>query len=587
MSEWPDDEFFPMEEISFDDRDAYEDPVASEPPLRERSVETIRRVLACTSGLEPNDAQPILDRVKASGLVLSRIDKTHRFTIEAVLELLEHEVSVLGAGVLDLNDLPVLPEYSDDVHREVAAIRTTTDLPTDPHALWQDLVESVQREVAREKAAVFLHTLAEKKPVSEQMKAHRALAETPPTTKKSVSRERRAVNARTYIDDFHVASAGRPTRRYSCGLPTLDRSYTPSNEPIGLVGAGEFIVVMGPTGTGKTSFSYAITSALVQDMINQGEDEAMQIVFHTEEATIDKIRGFRMDVGQRFAHLSKNLVVDAVGTSRTRMAEVIYDLVIDAEEWSRTTGRPIADKLPRVVQLDYIQSIAESADEKTETAMTAEFLLRGVCAWNPEEMKKFSGVDFREYAGMAWPKGMEMHRVGVIAYAQLVKVDDASLYYRESKDGHKGSVKSDFALLNDRDEPFWDIREGDLRLFGKNQMRGSGIIAQNANAILILHRSVPLTPAVVGADGREHLADMRARILFDKARSGTKRPYAPMRFDRQFDGPKAQYFDELAEKAIAEGILTADHVDLDTYMNPGDPILPRRPRVNPLATFVY
>jgi hypothetical protein len=317
--------------------------------------------------------------------------------------------------------------------------------------------------------------------------------------------------------------------------------------------------------------------------MNWGLDEAYQVVFHTEEESIDKLRGFRMDANQRFHHLADNVVIDAIGTSRKRMAETLYDLVIQADEWSRHTKRPIIEKLPYIVQVDYLQSIQEAGEDQTlATAITAEFLLRGVVAWNPDEMAKFSGVNFREYAGMAWPSGMEQHRVAVVAYAQLVKISDETLYY---KAGKRGVQLSDFALLDDRDEPMWDVREGDLRLFGKNQMRGSGIISQNAHAILILHRSVPYSnPARKHPDGL-HLVDTRARILFDKSRSGSQLSYAPMRFDVQSNGFRAQFFDELAERAIEVGKLTS--FDQVNYTSVGDPILPQRPRHDPLDAFRY
>jgi hypothetical protein len=177
---------------------------------------------------------------------------------------------------------------------------------------------------------------------------------------------------------------------------------------------------------------------------------------------------------------------------------------------------------------------------------------------------------------------MEHHRIAVVAYAQLVKVDDESLYY---KSGKRNIQVSDFAILDEKDQPLWDVREGDLRLFGKNQMRGSGIIAQNAHAIVILHRSVPYNnPSKKDDNGKSHLSDTRARILFVKARTGSTMAYAPMRFDVQSTQLRAQYYDELAERAIQAGILK----NFDpTYQESGDPILPIRESVNPLEEYRY
>lgn len=552
-------------------------------PLHVRVRRTLREALSATHRMDPDSAMQLIGRIESSTRVLAHLDEDTRDTYVGVLEVLSHESGVLETGKLDLFHLPVSSEYSPAVRSELDAISACVgrSTPEDPHAEWADLVETVQRAHARRQAAKFLDAIDAKRPVVELMEAHRKIE--PPTTRKAVSRERAAKTAREVADEARAATAGRSQYRFSSGLPTLDRGYTGTGEQLGFVSLGTFNVVMGPTGTGKTSFSYSVTPAFGLDLRNWGLPDAYQVFFHTEEESIDKIRGFRMEPGGKFNHLADSLVIDAVGTSRRRMAESLYDLVISADEKARALRRPITDFLPYIVQLDYIQSIQETGeDPTTATAITAEFLLRGVAAWNPEEMAKFSGVDFREYAGMAWPAGMEHHRVAVIAYAQLVKISDETLFY---KAGKRGVQLSDFAILDDKDEPYWDVREGDLRLFGKNQMRGSGVIAQNAHSIVILHRSVPYNnPSSKDAEGKWRLADTRARILFDKSRAGSRIPYAPMRFDVQSTGFRAQYFDEIAERALAAGKLTG--ID-PSYTEEGDPLMPLRPTVSPLAACRY
>jgi energy-coupling factor transporter ATP-binding protein EcfA2 len=575
-------------DASFDDR-----PTATVLPSQPRLAATtlrdrVRRVLRSTlSALHDDDPQSglqLLQRIGSSDRVLRVLPEDERLLIRAVIEVFTHEASVLSSGRIDLYHLPVVEEYSESVSAEIDRVvkEVGVSTPTDPHAQWQDLVEGIQRAHTRYAALDLAKGIDEKLPVFDLMERFRRIE--PPTAIKSVSRERSAKTAREVAEAIRSVAAGRTPYRFSSGLPTLDLGYTGIGEARGFIAPGQFNVVMGPTGTGKSSFANSIVPAISMDMKNWGLDNSLQVMFHTEEESIDKLKGFRMDIGQKYHHLADNLIIDACGTSRKRLAETLYDLVIRADEHARASKRPITEFLPHVVQIDYIQSIQEPEDRDpaTASAITAEFFLRGVCAWNPDEMAKFSGVDFREYAGAAWPSGMEHHRVAVIAYAQLVKIDDSTLYYQPGK---RGVQLSDFALLNERDEPSWDIREGDLRLFGKNQMRGSGIIAQNAHAIVILHRSVPYNnPAVLDENSDLHLQDTRARILFDKSRSGSRMTYAPMRFDVQSTGFRAQYFDEVAEKAIVAGKLT--NFD-SSYVEPGDPILPVRPYQDPFGEIRY
>lgn len=545
-------------------------------------LQTLRKVLAKVNNSSPEDALALIQRIKTSKDCLKSLEYSYSKLYEAVFEVLEHECTTRENSNIDFSDILVLTVYKQPVREEIAAIAHTdcSDI-SDPHATWFSLTEIVQRSKTKKAALDLASAIDTGDPLNTLMSKYKKVE--PPTTQKSVFRAGRVRSASELITDLRVENAGKPAYRFSSGLPTLDLGYTGQDEEKGFIAPGQFIVVMGPTGTGKTSFSNTVTPAFGVDMLNWGLKDAYQVMFHTEEESIDKIKGFRMDVGQKFHNLATNLVIDAIGTSRKRMAETLYDLVIAADEKSRSLKRPITDFLPYIVQLDYIQSIQESnEDEKEATAKTAEFLLRGVAAWNPEEMHKFSGVDFRSYAGMSWPSGMEQHRVAVVGYAQLVKVSDDTLYFKPDK---RNIQISDFALLDDKDEPLWEVRENDLRLFGKNQMRGSGIIAQNAHAIVILHRSVPYNnPARKGDDGRMHLVDTRARILFDKSRAGSRLPYAPMRFDVQSTGFRAQYMDEIAERALQAGKL--HNID-SCYTESGDPMVPVRPKIDKLSIVKY
>ena len=94
----------------------------------------------------------------------------------------------------------------------------------------------------------------------------------------------------------------------------------------------------------------------------------------------------------------------------------------------------------------------------------------------------------------------------------------------------------------------------------KNDIRGHAAMANNSALILLLHRSRPWNnPAgPIGPDGRQHLTDTRARILLDKVRHGANLQFAPLAFDLQPEGKKAQYFDPAAEKLVEAGRFTPD-----------------------------
>jgi hypothetical protein len=289
-----------------------------------------------------------------------------------------------------------------------------------------------------------------------------------------------------------------------------------------------------------------------------------------------------MAPGQRYHHLAETVAVAEVGSSREAFVMGLYDLVIDANERARATGRQITEFLPHIVVLDYIQSLSAEGENNVvdSTFKTAELILRGVQAWDPEEMRKFSGVDFASYAGMNWPKGMEHHRVATICFAQLVKAAGATGPYRP---GAKGVQLSDYVVLDSNGEPMWEPKEGDQPVMGKSAIFGSSTILNNATFIVFLHRSNIHAGRSVGMDGRTHLDDTRARLVIDKMRNGAMSPVVPMSFDSQVDGPRGQYFDPLAEHAMSQGRFSPDAA----WRQTGDPILPARPAVRALAGWRY
>lgn len=607
---WPlSDDDFPQWEENVVPEEEFEDNISTQMPVQQDQkgpardthrtrtdvLGALRRILAACHGRSGQETADVVKQINAATPVLERLKEETRKTYRAVLELLLDTAVATRGTTVDLEDLPLRSLYDLSVRREldeIASIAKSGDVPADPSLEFFALRESVQRDRARHAALNYASAIESREDLVDLVKRYGKIE--PPTTRAAAVRERAAKSVNQLAAEYKRATSGLGKLRLSSGYRTLDIAFTADNEPLGFIAPGEGFVVAGPTGTGKSSWTYGVVPSMVQDLINWGKPNAKIMFLHTEEESIDKARAMMLLPSQPLAHLADNLIMVNVGTSRKLMAMAIYDTVQDASLQSRETGLPITEFLPYALVLDYIQSISEQGEsEVVATATTAEFLLRGVQAWNPEEMAKFSGLSYREYTGSPWPEGMEHHRVAGIYMAQLVKQDDKSLLFRP---GDRNCNVADFAL-EDTDNPpvwtdssgsgwSWEVKEGDLRLFKQNAIRGSGVILQNATAIIVLHRSRaynnPRKPGL-GPDGRPHLVDTRARLLLDKTRTGSKLKFIPMTFDLDPDAVRARYIDSAAEEAMRQGLFEADSV----FARSGDPILPIRPTVSPLSKVRY
>lgn len=582
-------------------------PVGASPPGartgRGRSdldvVGVLREIVASQQGAPVEECLEVVRMISASDVVLAALAEAERRSWDSILEVLESDCINRIGGSVNLGHMPLVRQYDEEVNAEFAKI---VDLALAPDgcplkdgamATWFALVESVQRLRAKRTTKRYLSALDDKRPPTELVELFHKIE--PPTTRKALSSTRPLRTARQVLAEHQASTSGGSgaQMRLSSGLPTFDVAFTNTGEALGSIAPGEQLVVAGLTGTGKTSFFYTIVPAMTQDLVNWGLRDAKVVAFHTEEESVTKIRGAGFADGQKFHHLADNLIVVDIGSSRKRIVETLYDLVVEANRQAIETGRPIRQFLPYAVLLDYIQAVIEPEDRDVTQATftTAELLMRGVQKWDPEELAKFGGLDFRTYAGMAWPAGMEDHRVAVVTFAQLVKQDDKTMFY---KVGSKMPI-SDFTLeyTGDGEAPWvdttggrwcWEVRDGDLRLLGKNAIRGHGQILQNATVIVFLHRSRPEhNPAVDSPDGTKHLVDTRARLLLEKTRQGSRLLYVPLAFDLDAAGFRARFYDKVAEQAVGLGKLKLDPI----YSRYGDPMLPVRPLARPLAGLRY
>lgn len=560
-------------------------------------VATLREIVAAQHRQPVAACLEVVRMISASELVLSTLAPEELRAWKGILEILTADCTNRTGGVTDLTYLPLARQYDEEVTAELARIVDAIGAggEHDPLATWFGLVEAVQRHRAVATAKTYLDALTARRSAEQLAELYRKIE--PPTTRKAVSATKPLLTARQLLAEHQAAQAGAgQSLRLSSGLPTLDRALTNNGEPLGFIAPGEQLVAAGLTGTGKTSFFYTILAGMTQDLVNWNKKDAKVVAFHTEEESITKIRGAGFAPGQKFHHLADNLVVVDIGSSRKRIVETLFDLVVEANRRAVDTGRPITDFLPYVVLLDYIQAVIEPEDRgdvTQATFVTAELLMRGVQKWDPDELAKFGGVDFRTYAGMSWPAGMDGHRVAIVTFAQLVKQDDKTMFY---KPGTKMNL-SDFTLEWSEGgastkpwvDPaggkwYWKVEEGDLRRLGKNAIRGHGQILQNATNIVFLHRSRPENnPAIVRTDGTKHLVDTRARLLLEKTRQGSNLPYVPLDFDLDADAFRARFYDKIAEEAVERGLLELDAI----YSRHGDPMLPVRPVPRPLAGIRY
>ena len=559
-------------------------------------LSTLRRTLAACDGRVAEELADVVRQIGAAEAVLQKLSEQEQETYKSLLEMLLDAATNTKGVAIDLSSIPLRGLYDKAVRYELAtiaelALNGEVDVQ-DPTLEFFALREAVQRDNARRGALRYIRAIDSQGAVEDLVKRYQQVE--PPTTRKAATRPRAARTVTQLAMEHTKATSGLQPLRLSSGFRTLDIAFSKPNEPLGFIAPGEGVVVAGPTGTGKSSWTYGVVPSLTQDLHNWVKPFGKVLFFHTEEESVDKAKAMFVMPDQAFSHLGDNMVVVNVGTSRKLIAMSLYDTVLDASIRSKETGLPITEFLPYVLVLDYIQSISEQGEsEVVATSTTAEFLLRGVQAWNPEEMAKFAGISYREYTGSPWPEGMENHRVAGIYMAQLVKQDDKSLLFRP---GSRDCQYADFALEDSSAAPAWrdptgsgwawEVEEGDLRLFKQNAIRGSGVILQNATAIIVLHRSQaynnPKLPDL-GTDGRPHLTDTRARLLLDKTRTGSTLKFVPMTFDLDHEGRRARYIDSAAEEAMRRGLFSPT----TEFSHSGDPILPERPEVSPLVKVRY
>lgn len=590
------DELPPPPEEPDDDRDA-----AARPSGRAdvRSLQTeLLKVLADLHGQRGAAVRGVLTELSTASRLWSRLEKAkaHQPWLR-LIDLIEFELASPAEDVpLDLEVLADRARASGErVAGELlsAVLTELDDRRDDPQRRLKALLARLRSDEEQAAVAAYLQAVADGMPLEEQMRRYEQLLGPPMFRDGEDDGVDSATSVFARLQQEGGDAAGG---RISFGLPTLDVAMTNRavGETRGTITRGEFFLLVGASGSGKTGSARFIAGAARRDLDNQGMPHAPVMFFMTEEEPKDALTamgilqfdGTRYTPGPAFS-LGDAIDVVNVSTSRDRVVESLFKRVAWAEEQAVQTGEPISDFLPAFVILDYVGNIKEPGEQADTEAIanTVDLLMYGVARLDREMIERYSNVRYEEFIGRPWPEIPSSAQVAVVAYAQFKKVDEGA-FYRPDSAGPEGDPEN-FVLRDEQGRDLWELRPGDFRRPRRSEIAGKATQVNHATAVLFPHRSRPFQNAreAVRDDGtvRRYLGDTRARIIVEKARKSMSMAAIPLSFDSDpQSGFRGIWMDPAAEKAFEAGKLNL--ANADTW-RPGDPMLPvRTPRARCAST---
>lgn len=523
---------------------------------------------ALNTGADARRAALLLNQLRGAEVLYLAIGKQSSEACESAVAIAGAVLGDMHSGEVWLDDLGLsaTPRLSADVRNVLDRIADTRPA-VHPESRLAGAVAEARKQLARDGALRMVAAIdgGEAPPVLAE--TYRSI--TPPS---SLDDTVVADDVATVAQLFDADTESADSLTLSLGYPSLDVALSTRAEfPRGAVRSGQLVVLVAPSGSGKTSLLNISVPALVMDARRQGH-LGPGLFVHVEDDTKDLFDAMGVAPGRRFSELAEHVAWEKT-SSREDFVKAFYRLILNAKRRAAETGLPVRLFRPPWVLVDYYQALTGAGEsEVVSTSVTADLLLNGIANCDPVACRNFSGVSFQEYTGEAWPEGLEGAGVAVIVTAQLLLKGNQKPYTPEKDDWRA------YAMADALDQPAWEPQPGDYPLARLDDIRGATKIIQHATTIVGLHRPRPRNNPEVGvtADGWPTLADTRGYFTILKARYGQKMLVVPVEFNRQRNGgSKAQYIDAAAEAAIArEGSKML--FDAEIWKTSGDPIIPKR-----------